>query len=165
MSSNQPTTPPPPTTPSTPTATGPSGGVMWMIPALTFLAGVILGGVIIWVSTSSSRSNSGTGAAIPTVTKTLTPTDGTSVPGTAATLSVPAQCLKVADDSKAVMDLVNQSVAAARDLDASKLSDLVRQIQAAQKTLQTDAASCQHATASLPSAPTPATSAEATKSS
>lgn len=136
-----------------------------MIPALTFLVGVILGGVIIWVSTSSSRSNSGISTAIPTVAETVTPSHSASSPGTAATLSVPAQCLQVADDSKAVVDLVNQSVNAVRDLDASKLSDLVRQIQAAQKTLQADATSCQQATASLPPALTPTTSAATTKSS
>lgn len=153
MSSSQPT--PPPSTPPSTTTPRPAA---WLIPAVALLVGVILGGVIIWVSTSSSRSGSGISTAIPTVTETVTPSNGTSSPGTAATLSVPAQCLQVADDSKAVVDLVNKSVTAVRDLDAAKLSDLVRQIQAAQETLQTNATSCQRATASLPPALTSTTS-------
>ncbi len=160
MSSSQPT--PPPSTPAPPAKPRPAA---WLIPAVALLVGVILGGVIIWVSTSSSRSGSGISTAIPTVTETVTPTNGTSSPGTVATLSVPAECLQVADDSKAVVDLVQQSVTAARDLDAAKLSDLVRQIQAAQQTLQTHAASCQQASASLPPALTPTTSTTATPSS
>lgn len=141
MSSSQ-STPPPSTTLA--------GGAPWLVPALAFLVGVILGGVIIWVSTSSSRSGSGLSTATPTVTASVTPSDGTSSPRAAATFSVPAQCLQVADDSKAVVELVNQSVAAARDLDASKLSGLVRQIQAAQQTLQANATSCRQAKANLP---------------
>ena len=156
MSSSQ------PTTPST-SSTTKAGGAPWLIPALTFLVGVLLGGVIIWVSTSGSGS--GLNTAIPTATETVIPSDGTSSSGTDATLSVPAQCLQVADDSKAVVDLVNESVAAARDLDASKLSDLVRQIQAAQQTLQADATSCRLAKASLPPVLTPTTSAATTTSS
>ncbi len=148
------TQPPRPTPPDAgPDVRGPR---WWLLPAITFLVGVALGGLVLWASTSSTRTPSAAQSVTPTTSST-TPGGTTSTTGPVATLSVPAQCLKVADDSRAVVDLVNQSVAAARDLDAAKLSDLVRQIQGAQETLQADAETCRKAQASLPTLPGSAT--------
>ncbi len=150
------------TQPRATTAPEGDGGVRgprwWLLPALTFLVGVALGALVLWVGTSSSRTPSAGQSVTPTTSTTTSGATSSTTSAPAATLSVPAQCLKVADDSRAVVDLVNQSVTAARDLDAAKLSDLVRQIQAAQATLQTDAETCRAAQASLPTLPSSSSS-------
>ena len=138
-------------------ATDPDGtadaGRWWLLPAVTFLVGVVLGALVLWVSTSSSGTPSSSSTSNPsqtspaaTVTTTVT---------AAATVSVPRQCLQVADDSKVVTDIVAQMVTAARDLNASKLSTLVRDLQSAQSTLQQHAGTCRDAQASIPSITTP----------
>ena len=67
---------------------------------------------------------------------------------------MPAECLQVADHSQTIADLVNQSVEAARDLDAARLGELVRQIQPAPTTMQGHAATCKQAQATLPTVST-----------
>ncbi len=128
----------------------------WLLPALTFLIGLVLGGVVI----GATRSGSSTPAASPTQTQTQTLSSGTPAPTgaeapTVATVVVPAECLKVAQDSQLLVDLTKQAAAAARDLDAAKLSDLVRQIDTAQTTLREHAASCQSVEASISAGTTP----------
>lgn len=139
-----------PKAPATKSTIGSRLGQWWMLPAVTFVVGVLLGAVVLWATTSGDNSPST--ASGPTATSSITPAPTVT---TTATLSVPRECLKVADDAKAVTDVVTQMVAAARDLDAAKLSDLVRQLQTAQKTVQDDAATCRDAQVSIPSlAPT-----------
>ncbi len=128
------------------------GGRWWALPAATFLVGVVLGAGVLWASSGtdsglraggpSSSTSKSSSPSVVTLTATVAPS---------ATLSVPRTCLKVADDSKAVTDIVTQMVSAARDLDASKLSDLLRQLQTAQTTLGEDAATCKEADANVPS--------------
>ncbi|MEO7234956.1 MAG: hypothetical protein ABIW80_06240 [Lapillicoccus sp.] len=94
-----------------------------------------------------------------TVTPSATPTStsrGTQ-PDTVATVRVPAACIKVADDSKKVADLANQAVSAARDLDAAKLSDLVRQMGEAQNILTQDGNACREVQATVTASPSSAT--------
>ena len=68
---------------------------------------------------------------------------------------MPAECLDVARDSQALVELTEQAASAARDLDAGRLSDVVRQIDEAQTTLRTHAEACRAVDASLTSGSTP----------
>ena len=76
---------------------------------------------------------------------------------------MPAECLEVAGDSQNLVDLTQQAAAAARDLDAARLSDIVRQIDTAQSTLRSHADACRAVKGSLDAGSTPSITTSATE--
>ncbi len=130
------------------------GRTWWLLPALTFLVGLVLGGIVI----GAVRSGDSSTTATPTPSATSTTPDpgaSTTTAPAVATVVVPAECLQVADDSRGLVDLTQQAAAAVRDLDAAKLSDLVRQIDTAQTTLRQHADACRAVEASIDTGATP----------
>lgn len=128
----------------------------WLIPAVTFLVGL---GIGMWILGAVRSSSGSISSETPTVTTTVTSTP-TGFAGTAgtggtavATARVPAECLQVDDDARRLANLSNQALAAARDLDASRLSDIVRQIGEAQSTLSAHADTCRAARTTVTTAP------------
>lgn len=115
----------------------------WWIPAATFVVGLVLGGGVI-AATSSGDDAATTSAASPSPSTSASSPGVSASPSTPAdaTLTVPGECLQVAEDSQKVLDLVNDAVAAVRDLDASALSDVVREIQSSQDTLTKQTEAC-----------------------
>ncbi len=115
------------------------GRWFWLVPAATFLAGVLL----TWLVLGAGDADSANNAAGPSPTSTSAG-PATSTPGAGGvTVTVPGSCLDVADSSQKVLALVRQAVQAARDLDASALSGIVRDLQAAQSDLQQQSTACQ----------------------
>lgn len=140
---------------SPPNPVEPLGRQRWFIPVITFVVGLLLGGLVIGALRSGDSGSTAPDAA-------TTPTGSASVPGsgstaspTTATVVVPAECLKVSDDATAVNDLVRRAVTAARDLDASALSAVVREIDTAQTALRQHAEACKNAQASITGGATP----------
>ncbi len=125
----------------------------WLLPAVTFLVGL---GIGMWILGAVRSSSGSISTETPTVTTTVTSTPtgnaGTGVTAV-ATARVPAECLQVDDDARRLADLSNQALAAARDLDAGRLSDIVRQIGEAQSTLSAHADTCRAARATVTTAP------------
>ncbi|MEO9152354.1 MAG: hypothetical protein ABI243_08125 [Lapillicoccus sp.] len=120
----------------------------WLVPGVTFLIGLVLGGVVIFAQQSGRDSAATEGKSTPSATATTTAPSGA---GTAdAVVRVPAACLRVADDSKALVDIASKAVGAARDLDAAALADAVRQLDTAQKAVTSSADACRAVQASLP---------------
>lgn len=154
--------------PSGPAGSGSTGGRSsranaWVWPLVALVVGVGIGALVMGLARSGGGSGA-TASVIPTPATTVTssPTSAATVTGTAtaiATGTVPAECLEVADDSEKLVDLANQAVLAARDLNASRLSDLVRQIGESQQTLTSHADTCRAARATLTTAPPVSTSA------
>lgn len=121
----------------------------WLVPAVTFLLGLVLGGIIIFAQQSGRDAASSGGAGTPTpTTATSVPSGTTSSP--VAVVRVPAECLSVADDSKALVDVASSAVTAARDLDAAALADAVRRLDEAQKKVTASADTCRQVEATLP---------------
>jgi hypothetical protein len=152
----QPGSTPEPNTPEThPTPTASARTTeprRWLIPAATFLVGLLLGALLVAVLRPT-----GTGPGVEASPSTSTGAPRPTLTGlpTTATVVVPAECLQVAQDSQALVDLTRQAAGAARDLDAGRLSDVVRQIDQAQTTLRTHADACRAVDASLVSGSTP----------
>ncbi|WP_404390805.1 hypothetical protein [Humibacillus xanthopallidus] len=145
----------PPATPSAPEPpTRVVGARWWLIPAVTFVIGLLLGGVVVGVLRSGSVDVSGAASPSATATGPQPTSTGTGLPAT-ATVVVPAECVDVARDSQTLVELTEQAASAARDLDAGRLSDVVRQIDEAQATLRTHAEACRAVDASLTSGSTP----------
>ncbi|MEO7421987.1 MAG: hypothetical protein ABIU87_06285 [Ornithinibacter sp.] len=116
----------------------------WWIPAATFLVGLVLGGGVIAATTSGGDTVAGGDtSSSPSTGASTGPTGSPSPSGPAdAVVTVPGECLQVAEDSQKVLDLVNDAVAAVRDLDASALSDVVRKIQSSQEALSQQTTAC-----------------------
>lgn len=161
---------PPASPPTQPTPTAASNGRggsgrTWLFAGLIFLVGLVIGGLAIGLARPG-----GTSTAAPTATVTVTPsatptsTSRGTQPDTVATVRVPAACIKVADDSKKVADLANQAVSAALDLDAAKLSDLVRQMGEAQNILTQDGDACREVKATVTATPGSYTSSRTSSS-
>jgi hypothetical protein len=113
------------------------------IPAMMLILGLILGGGLVWLVTmdgsddaSEVADNTATSAA-PTVTTTSTTTD--------LEVTVPAECLDLADNTQQILDLIDEAVAAAADLDAGALSEVVSELEAAQADLETQSQACEDA--------------------
>lgn len=126
------------------------GSRLWLIPAVTFLVGVLLGAVVVGVSRSGDGGDVAQGSTPSGTQTTAAPTVSTTTASRpAATVTVPGSCLQVADNTQQLLDLVQKAAGAARDLDASQLSSIVRQLQEAQAGLQAQANACQSAAASV----------------
>lgn len=131
-----------------------SGGArfwMIMVPAVAFLLGVALGAIVVAAGSTESGATASTSPGASASTSAPPGTSSSTSERAPATITVPGACLQVADDSQRLLDLVNQIAAAARDLDAARLSDLVRQVQDAQTVLQRDTQACRSAGVSLSS--------------
>ncbi len=114
----------------------------WWIPAAAFVVGLALGGGVI--AATMSGGDTGSAGSSPSASASSGAPTATASPSTPAdaTLTLPGECLQVAEDSQKALDLVNDAVAAARDLDASALSDVVRELQSSQDTISKQAAEC-----------------------
>ena len=115
----------------------------WLLPLIAFVVGLVLGGLVIATvrpTVSASPPESGASTQPGTQDNGSGPT-GTGPPA-AASIAIPEQCLKLSDDATVLDDLVQRAAAAARDLNASELSDVVREIDAAQRTTREHAAAC-----------------------
>lgn len=133
------------TTDSTPSSSrrrATSSTSSWLLPALTFLAGCLLGAVIVGAGTFGGGDDGQDGAAPP-------PTQGPAEDATDAeaaegelVVRVPESCLRAADGASQATGQVDDVVAAVRDLDARRLQEIVDQIQQVQPEVQRLAEQC-----------------------
>lgn len=122
---------------------GSRGAAAWLVPLLTFVAGLVLGGFLLWLfngdDTSSSVQADGTEApASPSA-------DGAS-PSSAASpevvVRVPASCLDVADQADRAAEVFDGALEAVRDFDARRLEEIVEEVQDLQPSIQEQAQQC-----------------------
>lgn len=131
----------------------------WLIPGVTFLVGLALGGIVVFAQQSGSNTASSGGTSTPSPSVTLTPPGGEQS-SQVAVVKVPSACLSVADDARNMVDIAAKAVSAARDLDAAALASAVRQLDEAQKAVTSSATACRSVQALLPTAtatPSPTT--------
>lgn len=142
--------------PADPGATGPPASQgqqsslasqFWAIPLAAFVVGLVLGGVI--VALTGIGPGSSDDSASPSTS--TTPVEPTPTSSTAADVVIPGDCVQVAQESQALLELAQQAAAAARDLDADRLSTLVGEIKDQQDLIQAQAAACAAATTESPS--------------
>ncbi len=122
--------------PPPPAATG--SRWTWLLPALTFVAGVALAGAVFAVT--DSGNDSGTEADARASASPASPTPLPSPAGLVVT--VPQSCLDAADGVTRTSQEVRGAVDAVRDLDARRLQEIVDRIQALQPQVQELANSC-----------------------
>jgi hypothetical protein len=129
------TVPEPPTNPESGRSRG--GALFWVVPALTFLVGLGLGALIVWLGTggsgsTSAESSSSSGAGSSAATSSSPPT----------TITVPAECAQIADQVQAVRDDLAQAVTAIGALDTDAIGRALSDLQTRQAEISRLAESC-----------------------
>ncbi len=138
-------------TPGPPTGTSTRRSSMfWIVPALTFLVGALLGGVVVWLG---NTSDTGTTAS-PTVSASAG--GGASQPSTGAgqsptTVVIPAECAQISDELAAVQQDLSGVAGSLRSLDANRLAQLVDDLRTRQARISSLVESCRGISVTSPS--------------
>ena len=134
----------------------------WWIAALTFVAGIAVGVLIVGFLNTSKPDFSAVPSAPPT---TPSPTGSQSVP-TGASARVNAACLRAIDGAQDINTILSEVGPAISAVNLQKLDDIVRRLQSIQKQLAKDLRDCQveaevsdTPSAEPPASPTPEPSA------
>lgn len=126
------------------TTSADGGQRFWVIPLATFVVGLVLGGGIIALSGLGSDDDSTADADQPDSTPSASPSPTSTGPDS---VTIPGDCIQIATDAQELLDLADQAVTAAGDLDADALSDIVAELRTSQETLSNQASICQEAAA------------------
>jgi len=124
----------------------PRRSVGLLLPALALVVGLVVGGLFVGLTDmgDSGDQASQVAKAAGSANSTASPSSNSSS-SSEMVLTVPQACLDLTDDSQDLLDLVEQAVTAARDLDASGLSAVVSKLQDAQERLRTQTEACRTA--------------------
>lgn len=124
---------------SDPRPRGTGSTLFVLVPALTFLAGLLLGAALMW----AGRPESGDSAPArqPEASATA-PTPGTPSPGAEGDVVVPAACLRAADTAEQMLGLVREGAQALGDLDTRRLQALIDELEQLDAQLRSDAGDC-----------------------
>ncbi|HET7327085.1 MAG TPA: hypothetical protein VFJ14_07325 [Nocardioidaceae bacterium] len=93
-----------------------------LVPAATFVVGLVLGALVTWAGSSDPLEFNGSEPA-PTPTAASTP------PSAEPTQSPPAACLDAADAVEEAVRLMREAAAATRDFQPEKLVDVLNQLE------------------------------------
>ncbi len=122
-----------------------------LLPALAFVAGLLLGGAVIGATLSGNDANTPeAGGASPSPTASVQPD---------VVVTVPGPCVQAADKADEAYALLERGVRAARDLDARGLADLVEQVQQQRPEVERLVTECRTAAGEVitePATPAPA---------
>lgn len=117
------------------------GNWFWLVPAVAFLLGLVLGGVLVAVG----GWGDGDGSAADGETKVSTPTPTTSTPRDDLTVTVAGACLDAVDATEQVVTLGRQAVSALTELDARELQRVVNEMQQLEMEVRDLAEQCRDA--------------------
>lgn len=115
--------------------------LVWVLPAATFVIGLVIG-FAVW-GTGGNDESSGQAEGTPSVS--AAPSSGQEG-GQTVTVAVPQSCLDAVDESQASLDLFDQAAQAIGDLDAARLQDIVDELQGASERIQSLGQECRDAT-------------------
>lgn len=131
-----------------------SGWRRWsvLLPALSFVAGLVLGGAVVGAATRDSGSG-GAVAASPS------PSSGAASPSPSGTsVIVPGTCVQAADEADRAYALLERGIKAARDVDAGALADIVAEVQQKRPGVQSLVRQCRQQAAATVVSPAPTAS-------
>ena len=112
----------------------------WLLPALTFAAGVALGAVVVAVGNTGGGGNGG--AASRAVESAEPGAIDPSPSRRDLIVQVPGVCLEAIDAAEAATREVDDLVEAVRDFDAARLQELVDRFQQLESTTRESADRC-----------------------
>lgn len=113
----------------------------WAVPALAFVAGVVLGGVVV-AAGASDDDDAGLSAAATAVPSAAASERASPRPSGDVVVRVPAACLNAIDKAEEAARRIDDVVAAVRALDAERLQELVDGFQQLQPDLERVSRAC-----------------------
>lgn len=112
--------------------------LFWMLPAATFLVGLALGAVMVWLAQpGESETEAGNGAPSPEATVVPSPS-----PSETGGIVVPDACLQAVDAAEELVSIGRETVRALADLDTVRLQQLVDDMEELDARVREDAADC-----------------------
>ncbi len=102
------------------------GTLTWLLPAATFLIGLLIG-FAVWGAGGNGGDAGGEAGTAPSAT--LSPGADDEDNGGTATVTVPQSCLDAIDESEQSLDLLDEAVQAIGELDAGRLEEIVDELQ------------------------------------
>ena len=118
--------------------------MFWILPALTFLVGLLLGGVVVGVTGLGGDAGADDSAAEESPTEDPGGSAGPEPSGD-ATVTVPAECIETAELSQQAIALTREAAQAIGDLDARRLQEIVDDLQALEPEVNDLATRCRDA--------------------
>jgi hypothetical protein len=118
----------------------------WVVPALLFVAGLLLGGVAV------AAANVGSGDDDPLATPSVSPSPSPSPSPTPdptggpedVIVRIPAPCVQVAQEADAAFDDVDAFAQAVRDFDARRLQEFLDRFQEVRPRIESLSEQCQN---------------------
>jgi hypothetical protein len=115
---------PEPTETNGPETSSPSRWWFSAVPAVTFLVGLVLGGLVIGLGLSGEEGST------PGADSTPTPTNGEQpTPTSDVTVVVPNACLEAADTVEQAMDLIRDGVGSVSEFQPEELGEVLDQLE------------------------------------
>jgi hypothetical protein len=111
----------------------------WLLPAATFLVGLVIG-FAVWGAADDDGDGGSQAQGTPSVTDSPVTGDDN---GRTATVTVPQSCLDAIEESEQSLDLLEEAVQAIGDLDAGRLQELVGDLQGASERIRELGEECQ----------------------
>jgi hypothetical protein len=109
----------------------------WIVPALTFAVGLLLGGTVMATADDTADDD------IATVPRPVASASASPVlPPGDRTITVPASCEQGLERARTALSTVGEAVEAARNLNSGRLQELLDQLQNAQQEVEQLAAQC-----------------------
>jgi len=104
----------------------------WLLPAATFLVGLVIG-FAVWGAADDDGDGGSQAQGTPSVTDSPVTGDDN---GRTATVTVPQSCLDAIEESEQSLDLLEEAVQAIGDLDAGRLQEIVNDLQGASERIR-----------------------------
>lgn len=111
----------------------------WLLPAATFLVGLVIG-FAVWGAADDDGDGGSQAQGTPSVTDSPVTGDDN---GRTATVTVPQSCLDAIEESEQSLDLLEEAVQAIGDLDAGRLQEIVNDLQGASERIRDLGDECQ----------------------
>ena len=104
----------------------------WLLPAATFLVGLVIG-FAVWGAADDDGDGGSQAQGTPSVTDSPVTGDDN---GRTATVTVPQSCLDAIEESEQSLNLLEEAVQAIGDLDAALLQEIVDDLQGASERIR-----------------------------
>jgi len=111
----------------------------WLLPAATFLVGLVIG-FAVWGAADDDGDGGSQAQGTPSVTDSPVTGDDN---GQTATVTVPQSCLDAIEESEQSLDLLEEAVQAIGDLDAGRLQEIVDDLQGVSERIRDLGDECQ----------------------
>lgn len=111
----------------------------WLVPALTFAVGLLLGALVVAAATSGDDAD-------PPAQAVATPEPSPAAGGDLE-IVVPASCLQAAEQADEVVEIMNRGVVAAGDLDAQAVQEALDELVDMRPTIEALIDQCREAAA------------------